>query len=88
MPVGLDPETMLNAVWPQCDGIWRPPDAGSSFRADGREQHFERRDAELQAQRAIAIVRKEPVVARFEREARGHEHRFVSGAADLKKIWL
>jgi hypothetical protein len=31
VPVGLDPETTLYLVWPQCDGIWRPPDAGSSF---------------------------------------------------------
>src|SRR5258707_1072227 len=31
VPVGLDPETMLYFVWPQCDGICRPPDAGSSF---------------------------------------------------------
>src|SRR5205085_884970 len=31
VPVGLEPETMLYFVWPQCDGIWRPPDAGSSF---------------------------------------------------------
>src|SRR4029077_3422194 len=31
------------------------------------------------------IVRKEPVVRRLEREARGREHGFMTGAADLKK---
>src|SRR5439155_5418582 len=38
-----------------------------------------------QAERAIAIVGKEPVVARPEGETRRGEHRLVSGAADLKK---
>ena len=31
VPVGLEPETMLSVGWPQCDGIWRPPELGSSF---------------------------------------------------------
>src|SRR3954454_24447152 len=30
VPVGDDELTMLNLRCPQCDGIWRPPDAGSS----------------------------------------------------------
>ena len=42
-------------------------------------------DAELQAQRTIAVVRIEPVVARLQREAGRNEHGFVAGAADLKK---
>ena len=53
--------------------------------ADAREQHVEGRDAELQAQCTIAIVRIEPVVARLQCEAGRDEHGFVAGAADLKK---
>ena len=49
------------------------------------EEHGERRDAELQAQRAIAVVGKKPVVTRPEREAGGHLNGFVTGAADLEK---
>ena len=62
-----------------------PVGARIVFGADAGEQHVERRDAELQAQRAIAIVRIEPVVARLQREAGRDEHGFVAGAADLKK---
>ena len=64
VPVGLDCDTMFSCLWPQCDGIWRPPDAGSSFDADGGEEHLERRHAERQAERAVAIVGIEPVVRR------------------------
>src|SRR5262245_62005526 len=53
--------------------------------ADAGEQHLERRHPELQAQRAIAIVREEPVVTGFQAEPRGHEHGFVSRAAYLKE---
>ena len=53
--------------------------------ADRGEQHLERGDAELQAQRAIAVVGIEPVVAGAQRQAGGGEHRFVAGAADLEK---
>ena len=31
MPVALLCDGMFSRVWPQCDGICRPPDAGSSF---------------------------------------------------------
>ena len=70
---------------PQCDGIWRPPEFGSSFAPTAREQHLERRHAEREAQRAIAIVRIEPVVARAQVHAGGGQHRFVAGAADLEE---
>jgi hypothetical protein len=30
LPVGLDWVTTLNGTEPQCDGICRPPEAGSS----------------------------------------------------------
>ena len=55
------------------------------FRADGLQEHVERGDAERQAERAVAVVRHEPVVARAEDHARGHEDRLVAGAADLEK---
>ena len=42
-------------------------------------------NAELQAERAIAVVREEPVVARLERKAGGDLDGFVAGAADLKE---
>ena len=83
--VALDPGTIFSARWPQCDGIWRPPLLGSAAAPTDGEQHLERRDAELQAQRAIAIVGMEPVVAGLEREAGGDQHRFVTGAADLEE---
>jgi hypothetical protein len=53
--------------------------------ADRREQHLERRDAELQAERAVAIVAVEPVVARLQRQPGSDEDRFMSGAADLEE---
>ena len=85
MPVGLDCETMLSALCPQCDGIWRPPEFGSSFAPDGAQQHLERRHAEREAERAVAVVRIEPVVAGLQRHAGGDEHRLVAGAADLEE---
>jgi len=59
--------------------------AGIEAAPDGREQHLERRDAELQAQCAVAIVREEPVVGRPQREPRGDLDRLVAGAADLEE---
>ena len=56
MPVGLDCDTMLRLLCPQCDGIWRPPELGSSFEPTAAQEHLERRDAERQAQRAVAVV--------------------------------
>jgi hypothetical protein len=55
------------------------------LRGDGGEQHLERRDAEAEAQRAVAVVRQEPVVARLQGECRRDADRFVAGAADLEK---
>ena len=53
--------------------------------ADRREQHLERRHAEREAERAIAVVREEPVVAGAQVQAGGHEHGLVPGAADLEE---
>ncbi len=59
--------------------------AGIGRRADRREQHLERRHAELQAQRAVAIVGVEPVVTGFQRQACRDQHRLMPGAADLEE---
>jgi hypothetical protein len=71
-------------LWPQCEGIWRPPLFGSSF-APTAEEHLERRHADREAQGAVAVVGKKPVVAGFERHARRDHDGLVPGAADLKK---
>ena len=85
MPVGLDPETMLSALVAPVRRHLTAARTGIEAAADGREQHLERRDAELQAQGAIAIVREEPVVRRLQREAGGDLDRLVAGAADLEE---
>ena len=63
------------------------PAAGSgiALRSNSGKEHLVRRDAQHQRQRAVAVVREEPVVPRPERHARGYENRFVPGTADLKK---
>jgi hypothetical protein len=63
------------------------PPAGARvvLRADGAQEHLARRDAERQAQRPVAVVRKEPVDARLERHPGRDEHAFVPGAADLEE---
>ena len=76
---------MFSRGFDQCDGICRPPDAGSSARADRSEEHVEWRDAERQRERAIAVVREEPVVASAKVPARRNEDRLVTRAADLKE---
>ena len=55
------------------------------FGADTLQQHLERRHAELQAQRAVAIVRIEPIIARLQAHSRRHQDRLVTSAANLKK---
>src|SRR5213079_1135364 len=55
------------------------------LRADGAQEHLERRHAERETERAIAVVREEPVVARFERHAGRDEHAFMARAADLEE---
>ena len=76
---------MFSARCPQCDGICRAAVARVGLRPDRGEQHLERRDAELQRQRAIAVVGMEPVVARFQDQAGRDQDRFVAGAADLEE---
>src|SRR5882762_5378527 len=55
------------------------------FGADALQEHLQRRHPQLEAQRSIAIVGIEPVIARLQTHARGHKDRFVAGAADLKE---
>ena len=58
------------------------------LRADGGQKHLARRHAERQAERAIAVVREEPVVARAQLLAGGDEDGLVAGAADLEERLL
>ena len=76
---------MFQRGWPQCEGICRPPDAGSAAAPTRLQQHFVRRDTQRQAQGAVAIVRIDPVVAGLEDHTRRHLDRFVPGAGDLKE---
>jgi hypothetical protein len=54
-------------------------------RADRLLQHLERRHAQREAQRAVAVVWVDPILAGVERHAGGHLQRFVAGPADLEK---
>src|SRR4029078_11291337 len=53
--------------------------------ADGREQHLLASHAELQAERAVAVIEVEPVVRRPQDKARGRHDRFMPSARDLEK---
>ena len=54
-------------------------------RAHGRQQHLCRRDAQRQAQRAVAVIGIEPVLPAPESHARGGRDGFVARAADLEE---
>ena len=54
-------------------------------RAHGLQHHLVGRDAQRQAQRAIAIVGEEPVVAGTQGQRRAHLQRFVTGAGNLEE---
>ncbi len=58
---------------------------GICFGADSGEQLFERRHSQLQTECAIAIVRIEPVVTRFQDDACGNKHRLMTRTADLEE---
>ena len=49
------------------------------------EQHVQRRDPHREAQRAVAVVRIDPVIAGPENQARRGQHAFVARAANLEK---
>ena len=62
------------------------PAAGARIAgADAREEHLVGRDAECQAQRAVAVIGIEPVVCRLQGLAGRGQNGFVSRTADLKK---
>ena len=61
-----------------------PARVGICLSANRAEKHLERRDAEGQAQRAVTIVREEPIVTRSQRETGRHLNRFVPCRANLK----
>ena len=58
---------------------------GILLRPDRAEEHLVRRHAEFEAERAVAVVGEEPVVAGSERASRRDEERLVSGAGDLEE---
>ncbi len=57
-------------------------------RAHSLQEHFVRGDAQRQAERAVAIVRKEPVVAGTHGQSRAHSQRLVARAGDLEVGFL
>jgi hypothetical protein len=66
---------------PQCDGT---PSAKQD-RAHRLQQHFERCHAESQAERAIAVVGVDPILARIQTHARGHLHGLMTRSTDLEE---
>ena len=48
------------------------------------KEHFERRDAQRKAQRAVAIVGIHPIMAGPENQPRGGQNAFMPRAADLE----
>jgi hypothetical protein len=57
-------------------------------RAHGLQQHLLHRVAQREAQRTVAIVGIEPVVAGLQSHARRHQKGLVAGAGDLEKDLL
>src|SRR5215472_16086967 len=54
-------------------------------RADSLLEHFERRYAQPQTRRAIAVVKVKPIVFGPQGECGRNVHSLMSGAADLEK---
>ena len=54
-------------------------------RAHRAVKHLGRRHAQLQAERAVAVIRVEPVVARLEHMPRRGQHGLMPGARDLEE---
>jgi hypothetical protein len=61
---------------------------GVGLGADGREELFERRHAELEAEGAVAVVGVEPVVAGAQGEPGGGEHGLVARARNLEEDFV
>jgi hypothetical protein len=56
--------------------------------ANALEKHFVGCCAQAEAQRAVAVIRIEPVIGRLQSEGRGHADGFVAGARYLKENLL
>ena len=54
----------------------------------GCHELLERSHADSESECAIAIIRKEPVMAGRKLHRRRHEHGFVTGTVDLKKNFV
>ena len=85
IPVAEDLGRMFNRGIPQWEGIWRPPEFGSSFAPTAFQKHLERRDAQREAQRAVTVVGINPIVAGSKNEPCRSLHAFMPRAADLKE---
>ena len=59
--------------------------SGIVFRAHRLQQHVVGSDAEHEHQRAVAVIREEPIVTWFQHQTRRHLDGFVARAADLKE---
>src|SRR5712692_176530 len=53
--------------------------------SNGLEKHFERRDAQHQAERAIAVVGVKPINARTKKQPHCRGHGFVAGTGNLEE---
>ncbi len=69
----------------QCDGICRPPEFGSRPAPKDFEQHILSAHAHHERERAVAIVRKDPVVPGAQNQTRRGLHCFMPCTADLKE---
>ncbi len=88
MAVDEEVLTMCSSRLLQWVGIWRPPLAGSVAAPTGLEEHGLGRDAEGEAERAIAVVGQEPVVAGTQRKTRADLQGFMACAGDLEEDFL
>ena len=83
--MGDEAETMLSFLWPQCDGIWRPPEFGSAAAPTAEYSISAAVIPTCRQKRAVAVVEVEPVVPRLEDHARRRGDGLVTGARDLEE---
>ena len=88
LPVGEEPVKMLSSRLAQCEGIWRPPEAGSEAAPTACRNMASGVTPRARAEGAVAIVGEEPVVAGAQVGGGGHQQGFVSGAGDLEVDFL
>ena len=85
MPVAEDGEDDMQARVAPVGGHLAAAGRSVGFSSHGLEQHVFRSYAQGQAQRAVAIVGKEPIVAGLEEHARGGLNGLMAGTGDLEK---